>query len=325
MSPNTSTIHAGLDVAKDSLVLHLQHATTTHPNTPSGHRRLVARLQRAGAPVHVVLEATGGYERGVVAALQAAQLPLSVVLPQRVRHFARGLGWEAKTDPLDAALLARYGQVAQPPPTPAPSAAEARLRELTRRRQQVVQLLATTAQQGRDFSGADLRRQHATLLRFLRRQVAELESAIARTIAADPRLETRRQALESESGVGPVTAAVLLAQLPELGQLNRQQVAALAGVAPYAVDSGAWRGQRHIRGGRFLPRAALYMAALVASRYHPQLRPRYEHLRARGKAPKVALVALMRHLVIRLNHRLRSRAPATPETQPQVASPNAAP
>jgi transposase len=303
-----NTIYAGLDIAKHSLQLHFNHQDHCLPHTRAGLTRLLKSLQSADAPVHVICEASGGFEQDVLTTLQAAGLAVSVVQPLRVRQFARGAGWQAKTDRIDAALLCRYGQTVQPRPTPARSQAQARLRELSRRRSQLVELLQLARNQARQLTLPELRRGSAALIRQLRRQIVQVEALLWHSLQTDPALRARAQKLQSVRGVGPCTAAVLLAELPELGRLNRRAVAALAGVAPFNRDSGQWKGKRWIGGGRFALRKALYMAALVGSRHNTVLQARYQNLLARGKAPKVALVALMRHLVIYLNHLLKPLA-----------------
>lgn len=306
MSPNMSIIYAGLDVAKLSLQLHFQNQSHKLPNTAAGHQRLLTLLRALPGPVHVVCEASGGYEQSVVAALHQAQVPVCVVDPARVRHLARALGQRAKTDPIDAALLARYGEQTQPRPTTPLSAAQTQVRELVRRRAQLVEMLQLCRQQARSLTLPGLRRQSATLVR---RQIAAVEKAIQKALQEERPLRQRAQRLQSVSGIGPATAAVLVAEMPELGTLNRGQAAALAGVAPFARESGKWRGKRFVGGGRAPVRKALYMAALVGSRSNAVLRERYERLRAQGKPAKVALVALMRHLIIHLNALLK-----TPQT-----------
>jgi transposase len=306
MSPNMSIIYAGLDVAKLSLQLHLQDESHSVPNTAAGHARLLALLRAAAAPVHVICEASGGYEQSVVHALHQAELAVCIVDPARVRHFARATGQRAKTDRIDAALLARYGEQVRPRPTAPLSAAMAQMRELVRRRAQLLEVLQLSRQHASHLTLPGLRRQSAALVRQVRRQIAAVEKQIQTVVADEESLRQRAQQLQSVSGVGPATAAVLLAEMPELGTLNRGQAAALAGVAPFARESGKWRGKRFVGGGRAPVRKALYMAALVGSRANAVLRERYERLRARGKPAKVALVALMRHLLIHLNALLKN-------------------
>jgi transposase len=310
MSPNMSIIYAGLDVAKLSLQLHCQNQSHTLPNSPAGHRRLLALLHASGAAMRLICEASGGYEQSVVRALQEAGVPVCVVDPARVRHFVRATGQRAKTDRLDAAMLARYGEQMQPRPTAPLSRAQAQVRELVRRRAQLLEVLQLSRQHAQHLTLAALRRQSALLVRQVRRQIATVEKEIQKVVAQESSLAQRARRLQSVRGVGPATAAVLLAEMPELGTLNRGQAAALAGVAPFARQSGKWRGRRWVGGGRAPVRKALYMAALVGSRANVVLRARYEQLRARGKPAKVALVALMRHLVIHLNALLKT--PQTP-------------
>lgn len=301
-----SIIYAGLDVAKLSLQLHLHNQNHLLPNSTAGHRRLIALVHAAKVPVQVVCEASGGYEQGVVRSLQDAQVPVCVVDPARVRHFVRATGQRAKTDRIDATMLARYGEQMQPRPTAPLSAAQVQMRELVRRRAQLLEVLQLTRGHAQHLTLLALRRQSAALVRQIRRQIVAVEKEIQKVVADEALLSQRSRQLQSVSSVGPATAAVLLAEMPELGALNRGQAAALAGVAPFARESGKWKGKRFVGGGRAPVRKALYMAALVGSRSNAVLRQRYEHLRARGKPAKVALVALMRHLIIHLNALLKN-------------------
>jgi len=304
----THITYVGLDIAKDSLLLHLQGRLHPLPHSPAGLRRLVRLLQATGQPLQVVCEATGGYEQPVLRTLHSAAIPVSVVQPARVRQFAKAAGLLAKTDTIDAQLLSRFGQTLQPRPTPPPTAQQEQLRQLCRARTDLVQEIQTVRNQALGYQEPLLRRLVAQRLRLLRRQCQQIEQAIARLLQDHPPLQQQHQRLCQVPGVGSTTAAVLLAELPELGQLNRRQIAALVGVAPYPKDSGSHQGRRHIRAGRPAVRKALYMAALSASRANPVLRARYQHLRAQNKPAKVALVALMRHLVIHLNSCLKNLA-----------------
>ena len=300
-------LSAGLDVHKDSLQLHLAGRDHVLANDSSGHRRLVALLRTAQAtPVQVICEASGGYERAVADALWAAGVPVSVLNPARVRAFAGALGQRAKTDPLDAALLARCGQALRPDPTPAPDPAQAALQELVRYRAQLVAQLATARQQQATLGLPALVRQSRALLKRLTADVAKVDALLAKHLAAQAELAAKAARLQAVPGVGAQTAYSLLAELPELGTLNRGQAAALAGVAPHPRQSGQWRGQSHIGGGRAPVRKALYMAALSAARWHPPLRVFYARLRAAGKPAKVALTAVMRKLVCLLNLALKT-------------------
>ena len=302
---NTSILYVGLDVAKASLQLDL--AGQPHPltNDASGHARLL-KLLRDHPTAHVVCEATGGYEQPVVRVLHAAQVPLSVVEAGRVRHFARAKGQRAKTDPIDAAVLSEYGRAFRPAPTLAPTAQQTRLAELsTRRLQLVVARVAATNQAGH-YQDKLCVRQARQLGRFLEKQIAECDTALAAIIAADEKLQAQADRLDAIPGVGVVTAATVLAELPELGKISDQAAAALAGVAPYNRDSGAVAGGRHIAGGRRAVRCALYMAALSAVKHDPILKAFYTRLREAGKKPKVALVACMRKLVVLMNRLLKN-------------------
>lgn len=244
----------------------------------------------------------------MVAALHQAALPVAIVEPARVRHFAKACALRAKTDRIDAALLAEFGRQTQPRaqlPLPPNTAA---LRELSRQRLQLQAVAQTVAQQGRHLTLPALRKQNAALLRQLRGHLHKLQPQIDALLQQDAALQAKAKTLQQVVGVGPKTLVSLLAEMPELGKLNRAQAAALAGVAPQTRESGQWRGKRFIGGGRPLARKALYMAALVASRYNTTLKLRYQSLIARGKPPKVALVALMRHLIIHLNGLLKPLA-----------------
>lgn len=299
-----TTIHAGLDIAKLNLQLHLAGRCHDLPNTAAGHRRL-RKLLATQPGVHVICEATGGYERAVVAALHAAKVPVSILNPARVRHFARAQGQRAKTDHIDAAVLSAYGQALQPKPTVPRTEQEQHLAELIRRRAQVVEILVAQRQQAERLTVLALRRQAQSLVRRLERDLAQIEEQLKelRTHAAS--LDERVQKLEAITGVGSLTALGVLAELPELGTLNRRQAAALAGLAPHPRESGQWHGRRTIGGGRAPVRRALYMAALVAARSNRQLKEFYQRLRAAGKPAKVALTAVMRKLIVLMNHTLK--------------------
>lgn len=306
MSTNTSIIYTGLDIAKDSLQVNLQNQNFSLSNSARGHLRLIERLKASSQPLLVVCEATGGYERAVVAALHEAGIPVAVVEPARVRHFARACNQRSKTDRIDAKLLAEFGRQTTPKAQSPISKSTAALRELVRHRLQLQQMLQSASQQSRHLTLSALRRQQALLLRQLRRHLQKIEDQIQTLIQQDHALNHKTKALQQITGVGEKTAVTLLSEMPELGTLNRQQAASLSGVAPYARESGRWHGKRFIGGGRPLARKSLYMAALVASRHHPSLKLFYDRLRQRGKPSKVALTALMRKLIILLNSQLKS-------------------
>lgn len=300
-----TTIYAGLDIAKLNLQLHLAGRYHDLPNTSAGHRRLLKLLAKVPG-VQVVCEATGGYEREVVAALQEASVPVSVLNPARVRYFARAQGQRAKTDPIDAQVLTTYGQALRPKPTPARSAVEQPLTELVRRRKQLLEMLVAQRQQADRLTLAFLRTQAKRLISHLEVALEQIQEQLKELCAQERPLDRRVQTLQTITGVGMTTALAVLAELPELGTLNRRQSAALAGVAPHPRESGQWQGRRCIGGGRSAVRGALYMAALVASRSNPILKTFYQRLRTAGKPAKVALVALMRKLVVLMNHLLKN-------------------
>lgn len=305
MSPNTNPIlPVGVDIAKHELQVALAGRTFTLPNTPAGCRRLLQRL-RPHPTAQIILEASGGFERPLLTACHQAGQRVSRVEPSRVRHFARACGQRAKSDPIDAQMLAQYGAACQPPPTPAPAPEDQQLAELTRRRRQLQELLLAEENRAEQFTQPVLRHGASRLRTQLRRQLATVEKAIAAHLQQSPALNQKAQRLQQVVGVGPVTATTLLAELPELGQLKRGQIAALAGVAPHERSSGQWQGQRHIGGGRASARRVLYMAALVAAQRNPILRDFYQRLRAKGKPAKVALTAVMRKLITLLNHLLK--------------------
>ena len=300
-----TTIYAGLDIAKLNLQLHLAGRFYDLPNTAAGHRRLL-KLLAAQPGVQVICEATGGYERDVVAACHAAQVPISVLNPAWVRHFARATGQRAKTDPIDAAVLTAYGQALQPKSTAPRSQHEQQLTELVRRRVQLSEALVAQRLQAQQLTLPCLQRQTKSLIRHLENDIQQIEAQLQALRTQAPALDQRARKLETIKGVGAITALGLLAELPELGTLNRGQAAALAGLAPHPRDSGQWRGRRTIGGGRPQVRRALYMAALVAARCNQPFKVFYQRLTAAGKPAKVALTAVMRKLVVLMNHLLKN-------------------
>jgi transposase len=306
MSPNNPNIlHVGLDVAKLSLQLHLAGRFYSLANDAKGHAQLL-KLLRVHPNAHVVCEATGGYEQAVVRVLQTAAIPVSIVEAGRVRFFARAQGQRAKTDPIDAAVLSEYGAAFQPPPTPPASPQQQQLADLAQRRRQIVQLLTNERNHAEHYTDAFRLRQTRRLCKILEQQVAQCDEAIAALIAQDVQLAHKASRLKAIPGVGPVVAATMLAEMPELGTLTRRTAAALAGVAPYNRDSGGQKASRSIQGGRSAARNALYMATLTAMRYDRILKDFYQRLRAAGKKPLVAMTACMRKLVILMNRLLKN-------------------
>ena len=298
---------AGVDIGKASLDLSLAgQPPCRHPNDAAGIAALVTVLKSLPQPAQVICEPSGGYERDLLAALWAAGLAVSLVHAARVRAFARAQGRLAKTDPIDAVVLREFGELLRPGVLAAPSPTRERLAALVQRREQLVNLLATEDQRLAQTREAVVREMGARLVKELQTQIEQMDGLIEAQIRADETLKNHSERLQQVQGIGPVTATTLLAELPELGTLSRNESAALAGLAPYNCDSGEHRGRRTIRGGRVKVRRVLYMAGLVAARYNPILKAFYDRLVAAGKPKKVALVALMRKLIVLLNHLLKN-------------------
>jgi transposase len=297
----------GIDVSKRHLDVAVAERVERIANDAAGLAGLSAALAAAGTDL-VVVEATGGYETAAVLALQQAAIPVAVVNPRQVRDFARAQGRLAKTDAIDARVLARFGALLRPVPLPAIDPSQEALAGLTARRRQVVEILI--AEQNRlEHAPAAVRAWIEQHVSALRNELAQVDAAIAATVEANENLARRHAILVSVKGIGQATAAVLLAELPELGRIEHKQLAALIGVAPVNRDSGQFRGQRHIAGGRPSVRCALYMATLSAVRHNQVLQTFYQRLRANGKPAKVALVAAMRKLATILNALVRDDRP----------------
>jgi transposase len=313
----TSQAFVGIDVAKHSLDVCLlnEEQCFTIPNDAAGFRQLLNKLPAAGSCL-VVIEATGGYQQRVVGALVSAGHRVAVVNPRQVRDFARGLGILAKTDRLDARVIARFGQHAGPRPVEIGSEKQAELRELVTRRRQLIEL--RTAERNRLETTATkiVRKNIRHLIEQLDRQIRQLEEAIGQLVENEPELASKAALLETVPGVGPVTITSLLVDLPELGRLNRQQVAALVGLAPFNRDSGKFHGRRAIWGGRASVRSVLYMAALTARRFNPLIRSFAQRLEATGKPFKVVLTACMRKLLVILNTMIKNSLPWNPKSHP---------
>jgi transposase len=302
---NHAILHVGLDVAKLSLQLHLAGRFHALANDAKGHAKLL-KLLRNQPGAHLICEATGGYEQAVVRVLQAADLPVSIIEAARVRYFARAQGQRAKTDPIDAAVLTNYGATFKPTPTPPVSLQQQRLADVSQRRRQLIHTRTAESNRAEHYTDPLCVRQARQLQKTLEKQIEQCDQAITTLIAQDPDLAQKAKRLEAIAGVGPVVAATVLAEMPELGKLSPQTAAALAGVAPYSRDSGAHAGARHISGGRRPVRCALYMAALSAVRHDPILKEFYSRLRTAGKKPLVALTACMRKLIVLMNHLLKN-------------------
>jgi transposase len=307
-TPSTP-VTVGIDVAKARLdvAVRPQEEAWAVPNDEGGIAALVARLAPL-APVLVVLEATGGLEVPAAAALAGAGLPVAVVNPRQVRNFARAVGQLAKTDALDAQILARFGEVVRPAPRPLPDADAQALAALVARRRQVLAML-TAERQRLGTARVPVRDRVRAHIAWLEQELADLDADLRRRVHASPLWRTKEDLLRSVPGIGPVVATTLLAELPELGTLDRKRIAALVGLAPLNRDSGTLRGKRLVWGGRGRVRTALYMAALVAVRHNALLSAFYARLLRAGKAKKVALTACMHKLLLILNAVVRAGAP----------------
>jgi transposase len=299
----------GIDVAKAELVVVAGHgAPWVVPNDEAGVWALVEQVA-ALAPELVVLEATGGYELVAVAALAAAALPVVVINPRQVRDFAKATGQLAKTDRIDARMLVLFGERLRPAPRPLPDAAAQELAALLARRRQLLEMRQAERNRLQQARGRGQRAVEASLTKhiaYLDAELAGVDGDLEAQVRASAVWRERDDILRSVPSVGPVVARTLVGELPELGRLGRRAVAKLVGIAPLNRDSGAWRGRRVVQGGRAAVRAALYMAALVATRRNPVIRAFYARLLAAGKPKKLALVACMRKLLTILNHLVRT-------------------
>lgn len=299
-------IFVGIDVSKAQLdVAQRLAGRFTVPNTEAGVTQLLTRLT-AAPPSLIVLEATGGVELPLTGALAAAGLPVVVVNPRQIRDFAKATGQLAKTDALDAQVLAHFAEVVRPEPRPLPDAQTQELAALVTRRRQLIEML--TAEKNRLASArVVVRTQLRAHITWLEHALDQADRDLAEAIRQSPVWREKEELLRSVPGIGPVLTITLLANLPELGTLTHKQIAALVGVAPLNRDSGTLRGKRTVWGGRAQVRAALYMAAIVAVRFNPVIRAFYQRLCAAGKAKKVALVACMRKLLTIVNAMLKHR------------------
>ena len=302
------SIVIGIDVAKEQLDVATPKGVLQAPNTPEGHRHLIKQLAKWSID-SIIVEATGGYERAVVAEMAAADLPIIVVNPRQVRDFARATGQLAKTDAIDAKMLAKFGQAVRPEQRPLPSEKQRELQQQLARRRQLVGMLTSENNRLQQTTDTLVRNTIEAVGETLKEQLEKLDQCLQRTIEETPAWREKENLLRSVPGVGPQTALALLVELPELGSCSRQQIAALVGVAPINRDSGKYRGRRTTWGGRASVRSALYMATLVATRYNPVIRAHYKHLQEIGKRKKVALVACMRKLLCMLNAILRDQTP----------------
>jgi len=306
----------GIDVSKARLdvALGASGELFSVSNDSRGIGALAQRLAQLG-PALVVLEASGGLQTMLVAELGAARMPVVVVNPRQVREFARASGQLAKTDALDARMLARFAERMRPEVRRLPDARELELKALVARRRELVEMI--TAERNRLGSAPKvLRKEISAHIRWLEGRLKERDRDLDRMLRSSPLWREREDLLRAVPGVGPVLCATLLADLPELGVLSRREIAALVGVAPLNRDSGSMRGRRTVSGGRAQVRAALYMATLAAVRFNPALKTFYLRLRSAGKPAKVALTAAMRKLLITLNAILKHRTPWSPQCLP---------
>lgn len=302
-----SLIFVGIDVCKAQLDVAIRPSgeEESFANDKVGIKALVKRLAKIG-PTLIVLEATGGYERQVARSLVSADLPVVVVNPRQVRDFAKATGQLAKTDSIDAAVLAHFAEVIRPELRPLPDVVTLELRALTSRRRQILEMIG--AENNRLAMTSKAVRKHIDAhIRWLEQGLERVEKDLDRSIEQNPIWKENEEVLRSAPGIGPVTSRTLLAELPELGTLDRKQISALVGVAPFNRDSGSLKGRRSIWGGRAPVRCALYMATLVATRRNPVIRDFYKRLTAKGKIFKVALVACMRKLLTILNSMIKHK------------------
>jgi transposase len=305
--PKPNPAYAGADIGKAMIDLSLAgQPPCRHANDAAGIAALIKALKKLPQPVQVICEPSGGYERDLLEALWAAGLAVSLVHAARVRAFARAQGLLAKTDPIDAVVLREFGELLQPGTLEASSPQRERLAALVQRREQLVNLLSMEDQRLTQTRDNVVRKMGERLLKELQKQIEQMEALIEAQIADDATLKGQSERMQQVKGIGPVTASTLLAELPELGTLSRNESGALAGVAPYNRDSGAHCGRRTIRGGRVKVRRVLYMAAVVAARFNPILKAFYDRLVKAGKPKKVALTAVMRKLIVLLNHLLKN-------------------
>lgn len=300
----------GIDVSKDRLDVAVlpTHEAFSVPRDAAGLDELLARLKPL-SPQAVALEATGGYETVVVATLRAAGLPALIVDPARVRRFAQASGQRAKTDRIDAAVIARYTAVLKPELRPLPDEATQRLADLVARRRQIIAMMTAERQRRQRLREPRLLRSIDRLMEALQRELSEIETGIRDDVQANPVWRAKEELMTSVMGVGPVISHSLLGEMPELGTLGRREIAALAGLAPWTRQSGTWKGRSFIGGGRTSVRTALYMGAVSASRYNPALKAFRDRLIAAGKPRKLVMTAVMRKLLTLLNAILRDNTP----------------
>jgi transposase len=305
----------GIDVAKDRLDVCVRPSGESFvvARNGAGIEDLAERLKTL-APRVVAIEATGGFETVVAAGLAAAGVPLLIVNPAQVRAFAQALGRRAKTDPIDAAVIAHFVEATKAQPRPLPDETTRLLADLVTRRRQIIDMMIAEGQRDRRLANRRLKSSIARLRKALEKELAEIDSEIDDHVRGSPVWAAKEDLLASVPGVGPVVARTLIAELPELGSLDRRKIAALVGLAPWTRQSGQWRGKSFIGGGRKSVRTVLFMAAMVAARRNPVLKTFRDKLIAAGKPKLVALIAVARKLLIILNAILRDNRPWQPKT-----------
>jgi transposase len=303
------TTIVGIDVAKDRLDVAVRPSGELFvvERNAGGLELLVERLKPL-APTLVVLEATGGFETVAAAALAAAGLPVVVVNPAQVRAFAKAIGQRAKTDPIDAAVIAHFAEATKPEPRPLPDEATRLLADLVARRRQIVEMIGSERQREKRAT-ARIKKSIARLIKALEKELASVNGDIDDAVHGSPAWRDKEDLLASVPGIGPIIARTLIADLPELGRLDRKKIAALAGLAPFTRQSGQWRGRSFIGGGRSKVRTALFMGAMTARRHNPILKAFFARLVAAGKPRMVALIAVARKLLTILNAVLRDQKP----------------
>ena len=303
-------IAVGIDVSKDHLDIAVRpggEAFTVERNA-AGVEQLAERL-RMVSPHVVALEATGGFETVAAATLAAAGLPVVIVNPAQVRAFAKAIGQRAKTDPIDAAVIAHFAEAIRPQVRPLPDEATRLLADLVTRRRQIVEMIGAERQREKRMTVPHLRKSIARLIKALEKELAGLNTDIDDAVRGSPVWREKQDLLKSVPGVGPIIASTLFAELPELGRCGRRQIAALAGLAPFTRQSGQWRGKSFIGGGRQAVRTALFMGAMVAKQHNPVLKAFFDRLVAAGRPKMIALIAVARKLLTILNAILRDNRP----------------
>jgi transposase len=300
----------GIDVSKDRLDVEVRPSGEAFAvgRKAIGLEQLIVRMREL-SPHVIALEATGGFETVVAAALGAAGLPVAVVNPAQVRAFAKAIGQRAKTDPIDAGVIAHFAEATNLEPRPLPDEQTRLLADLVGRRRQIVAMIGAERQREQRLTAPRLRKSIARLIKALEKELASLDADIDDAVKGSPAWRAKEELLTSVPGVGPVITRTLVAELPELGQLGHKQITALVGLAPFTRQSGKWRGKSFIGGGRTAVRAALFMGAMVAKKHNPVLKAFFDRLVAAGKPKLVALIAVARKLLIILNAIVRDNRP----------------